>query len=241
MNSAYGTTYDECKRRVVESIRKMTYSKRSFVIGISSVSGGGKTATAKKLVALLHDAAQRIKSLLLDGRSRHNLRIRALTARSTEQAYLNEVLQTYTGTLEVELQVTDLNALSPALMDPRWPEEQANTVQAIIERCREKEFQITVWRYPYSPSLVGRMVDQNHLIMAFYVWDKHAGTLGEDDFVSHDQEIANDYKDMVPELVPSIKDERIYNLAVRHGKSNPHHGAGYLIHPIVADAVADWL
>ena len=63
----------------------------------------------------------------------------------------------------------------------------------------------------------------------------------EDDFVSHDQEIVNDYKEMVPELTPSIKDERIYNLAVRHGKSNPHHGAGYLIHPTVADAVADWL
>ncbi len=34
----------------------MTDSDRSFVIGISSVSGGGKTATAKKVVALLHDA-----------------------------------------------------------------------------------------------------------------------------------------------------------------------------------------
>ncbi len=34
----------------------MTNSERSLVIGISSVSGGGKTATAKKLAVLLHDA-----------------------------------------------------------------------------------------------------------------------------------------------------------------------------------------
>ena len=31
--------------------------------------------------------------------------------------------------------------------------------------------------------------------------------------------------------VKSIKDKRIYNLAVRSGKSNPHHDVGYLIHP----------
>ena len=34
----------------------MTSIKRSFVIGISSVSGGGKTAVAKKLAELLQDA-----------------------------------------------------------------------------------------------------------------------------------------------------------------------------------------
>ena len=34
----------------------MTDSEPSFVIGISSVSGGGKTATAEKLAILLSDA-----------------------------------------------------------------------------------------------------------------------------------------------------------------------------------------
>ena len=33
----------------------------------------------------------------------------------------------------------------------------------------------------------------------------------------------------------------IYNLAVRNGKSNPHHGTGYLIHPAVSRLVAEWL
>ncbi len=42
-------------------------------------------------------------------------------------------------------------------------------------------------------------------------------------------------------LIDSITDQRIYNLAVRDGTSNPHHGAGYLIHPYVAGLVAEWL
>jgi len=42
-------------------------------------------------------------------------------------------------------------------------------------------------------------------------------------------------------LVKSIRDKRVYNLALRGGKSNPHNGVGYVIHPKLIDAVADWL
>ena len=63
----------------------------------------------------------------------------------------------------------------------------------------------------------------------------------EDDYISHDETTADDYKAMVPDLVSSIDDHRIYNLAVRNGKSNPHHGVGYLIHPTLSKIVADWL
>ena len=64
----------------------------------------------------------------------------------------------------------------------------------------------------------------------------------EDDYISHDQKVAGDFKAMKSlGYVNSIKDRRIYNLAVRRGKSNPHHGVGYLIHPTVADALAAWL
>lgn len=64
----------------------------------------------------------------------------------------------------------------------------------------------------------------------------------EDDYISHDQKVANDYKAMKRiGYVDSIVDRRIYNLAVRSGKSNPHHGAGYLIHPRVSEAIANWL
>ena len=64
----------------------------------------------------------------------------------------------------------------------------------------------------------------------------------EDDCIAHDQNVADDFRDMLDlGLVESIDDRRIFNLAVRNGKSNPHHGAGYLIHPVLGDVVANWL
>jgi len=64
----------------------------------------------------------------------------------------------------------------------------------------------------------------------------------EDDFISHDNTVANDYKEMLKQKqVSCIKDYRIYNLAVRYGKSNPHNSLGYLIHPRTTQIVADWL
>lgn len=64
----------------------------------------------------------------------------------------------------------------------------------------------------------------------------------EDDFICHDQNVANDYAEMCDHgLVDEIQDVRIFNLAVRDGFSNPHHGVGYLIHPEMADVLAGWL
>jgi hypothetical protein len=64
----------------------------------------------------------------------------------------------------------------------------------------------------------------------------------EDDFISHDEAVRNDYREMLREnLVDEIIDEDIYNLAVRNGRSNPHSSAGYLIHPKVIAAIGDWL
>ena len=70
-------------------------------------------------------------------------------------------------------------------------------------------------------------------------WDNVAA---EDDFISHDSKIANDYKRMFKlEPAPEINDHKIYNLSVRGVKSNPHHGCGYLISPKVVKLVTDWL
>ena len=64
----------------------------------------------------------------------------------------------------------------------------------------------------------------------------------EDDFTCHDETVANDFGAMLElHLASSIKDYRIYNLAVRYGKSNPHNFIGYLIHPRMTRLVADWL
>ena len=65
----------------------------------------------------------------------------------------------------------------------------------------------------------------------------------EDDYISHDEKVRNDYRKMITPygLVNSIEDFRIYNLAVRNRTSNPHSSAGYLVHPKVIKIIADWL
>jgi hypothetical protein len=58
----------------------------------------------------------------------------------------------------------------------------------------------------------------------------------------HDNTLADDYKAMLKQRqVSSIRDYRIYNLAIRYGKSNPHCSIGYLMHPRIAQIVADWI
>lgn len=66
----------------------------------------------------------------------------------------------------------------------------------------------------------------------------------EDDFISHDSEIKNDYAEMLElGLVPGgMKDiYPIYNLNIRNGKSNPHASIGYLIHPEFIAVLDEWL
>lgn len=64
----------------------------------------------------------------------------------------------------------------------------------------------------------------------------------EDDFISHDQEVANDYREMLDlGLVESITDHRIFNLAVHRESSNPHNDLCYLLHPLVSDIVSEWI
>lgn len=64
----------------------------------------------------------------------------------------------------------------------------------------------------------------------------------EDDYLCHDNTCADDYRPMLKQRqVSSIRDYRIYNLAVRYGKSNPHSSVGYLIHPRTTSIVIDWL
>lgn len=64
----------------------------------------------------------------------------------------------------------------------------------------------------------------------------------EDDYLCHDSSVADDYAAMLKlKLVSSIRDYRIYNMAVRYGRSNPHSSLGYLIHPRVSKIISDWL
>lgn len=64
----------------------------------------------------------------------------------------------------------------------------------------------------------------------------------EDDYTCHDNTLADDYKKMLKQrIVSAVHDHKIFNLAVRYGKSNPHSSLGYFIHPRVSKIIADWL
>jgi len=64
----------------------------------------------------------------------------------------------------------------------------------------------------------------------------------EDDYVCHDNTLADDFKKMMDQRqVSAVHDHHVYNLAVRYGKSNPHSSIGYYIHPRVAKIVMDWI
>lgn len=64
----------------------------------------------------------------------------------------------------------------------------------------------------------------------------------EDDYTCHDNTLADDFKMMLQErVVSAVHDYKIFNLAVRYGKSNPHSSIGYYIHPRVSKILSDWL
>lgn len=64
----------------------------------------------------------------------------------------------------------------------------------------------------------------------------------EDDYYCHDKTVTDDFGALLKSRrISLIKDYRIYNLAIRYGRSNPHNAVGYLIHPRVTRLVADWL
>ncbi len=64
----------------------------------------------------------------------------------------------------------------------------------------------------------------------------------EDDYTCHDKTLADDLGRMMRErIVSTVTDYKIYNQAVRYGRSNPHSSVGYFIHPRVAKILSDWM
>ncbi len=64
----------------------------------------------------------------------------------------------------------------------------------------------------------------------------------EDDYICHDNTVADDFKKMMRKRVCSaVYDYHIFNLAVRYGRSNPHSSMGYFIHPRISKILVDWL
>ncbi len=63
-----------------------------------------------------------------------------------------------------------------------------------------------------------------------------------DDYVAHDSTVRNDFQTMLDQcLLQSIVDQRIFNLSLLNGVSDPHNVLGYLIHPAVANTLRAWV
>jgi hypothetical protein len=80
--------------------------------------------------------------------------------------------------------------------------------------------------------------------------DKWVNISAQDDFVSHDGTMQDDFKAMRRKQkingehrapVGSISDHRIYNFWAGDEGSNPHKFYGYLDHPKVATEIASWI
>lgn len=64
----------------------------------------------------------------------------------------------------------------------------------------------------------------------------------EDDYICNDNTLADDFRKMQQQrAISTVQDYRIYNLAVRFGRSNPHSSIGYFIHPRMSKIIADWV
>lgn len=64
----------------------------------------------------------------------------------------------------------------------------------------------------------------------------------EDDYTCHDNTLADDFRKMMQQrVVSAVLDHKIFNHAVRYGRSNPHSSVGYYIHPRVSKILVDWL
>ena len=87
--------------------------------------------------------------------------------------------------------------------------------------------------------LGARERDDNRFPSNVIAWHNLAA---EDDYACHDTTLADDFKKMmVQKRVSAVHDYRIFNLAVRYGKSNPHSSVGYYIHPRLTKIIADWV
>jgi hypothetical protein len=81
--------------------------------------------------------------------------------------------------------------------------------------------------------------DENRFPSNVISWHNVAA---EDDYSCHDMTLADDFKKMmVQRRVSAVHDYRVFNLAIRYGKSNPHSSIGYYIHPRMARILSDWL
>ena len=160
-------------------------------------------------------------------------------------AVLGRVREVIVNALENDDRVTVISHGTGSIVtyDALW---QLSHDPEHVDSCKDQK--VDLWITLGSP--LGDGMVQKHLLGSRHggrekyptnllVWHNVSA---EDDYMSHDNTVSDDYRAMLTQRqISSIRDYRVYNLAIRYGRSNPHNILGYLIHPRVSKIIADWL
>lgn len=166
-----------------------------------------------------------------------------------DQTYRDAVLERVRSTISAALKGDDRVIVvahgtgSIVAWDALW---QLSHVPEFEEQCRELKLDLLVTLgSPLGDTMVQKQLMGNgesgrtRYPANVIAWHNVSA---EDDYFSHDNTVCDDFRAMLDQRqISAIRDYRVYNLAIRYGKSNPHNVLGYLVHPRVSRIVADWL
>jgi len=129
--------------------------------------------------------------------------------------------------------------------DTLWKYSQMSEYKAVQDTGNRVSLWLTLGCPLGEPGVIKNLYDAHepadgkhprHIIRR---WENVAA---HDDFVSHDEGVADDFKEMRRlGYLESIKDRRIYNFWTGSDGANPHKFYGYLDHPEVARLIAGWI
>ncbi len=130
-----------------------------------------------------NSAVKKIKELLKSPKDgRHSLKFLVITGFSIREKYLDELIEKYEGTLDITLQVVDPDGPYLNEMPEHWGGQATNSVQEITKlyKVRKYEGTLKVFKYKYLPFMNGEIINEDHLILSLFGWDKQTKKLGHD-------------------------------------------------------------
>lgn len=128
--------------------------------------------------------------------------------------------------------------------DVLWKFSQMSEYTDIQNSKSQVKLWLTLGNPLGEPGVIGNLYDSNEREDGKYprnIIGEWLNISAEDDFVAHDDKIANDFRAM-KRLGTKIRDlPKIYNFWSGRDGSNPHKFYGYLDNPTVAKQIAGWI
>lgn len=129
--------------------------------------------------------------------------------------------------------------------DVLWKFSQMSEYEDIQNSKAKVNLWLTLGNPLGEPGVIRNLYDSNERDDGKYpknIINQWLNIAAEDDFVSHDEKIANDFRGMQQRRYAKIKDlPKIYNFWTGTDGSNPHKFYGYLDNPTVAKQLAGWI